>query len=120
MLKIEDVVDGVFEQLKEHGLAEYTLQQNMWSVYRAIIKYHSANGTDEYSPELITELCEIQRQRHENGEISRKFYRSFVTAEFRIRTYVEFGSVDFSIVKDFRRFKPSDHYMKMSERRCLK
>lgn len=115
MLKIVDVVDDVFNQLKEHGLAEYTLQQNMWSVYRAIIKYHSSNGTDEYSPELVTELCEIQRQRYENGEISRKFYRSFVTAEFRIRTYVEFGSVDFSIVKDFRSFKPSNHYMKLSE-----
>lgn len=115
MLKIVDVVDGVFEQLKEHGLAEYTLQQNMWSVYRAIISFHSAHGTDEYSPELVTELCEIQRQRYENGEISRKFYRSFVTAEFRIRTYVEFGSVDFSIVKDCRRFKPSENYMKLSE-----
>jgi len=115
MLKIVDVVDGVFNQLKEHGLAEHTLQQSMWSVYRAIIKYHSANGTDEYSPELVTELCEIQRQRYENGEISRKFYRSFVTAEFRIRTYVEFGKVDFSIVKDFRRFKPSETYMELSE-----
>ena len=115
MLKIVDVVDGVFNQLKEHGLAEHTLQQSMWSVYRAIIKYHSANGTDEYSPKLVTELCEIQRQRYENGEISRKFYRSFVTAEFRIRTYVEFGSVNFSIVKDCCRFKPSETYMKLSE-----
>lgn len=115
MLKIVDVVDGVFEQLKEHGLAEYTLQQNMWNVYRAIIQFHSANETDEYLPELVMGLCEIQRQRYENGEISRKFYRSFVTAEFRIRTYVVFGNVDFSIVKDYRRFKPSETYMKLSE-----
>ena len=39
-LKIESVVEGVFKQLKEHGLSEYTLQQNMWSYYRAIIKFH--------------------------------------------------------------------------------
>ena len=115
MLKIVDVVDGVFVQLKEHGLAEYTLQQNMFGVYRAIIKYHFDNGTEEYSPELVTELCEIQRQRHENGEISRKFYRSFVTAEFRIRTYVEFGKVNFSIVKDFCRYKPSDSFLELTK-----
>ena len=52
-MKIESVVEGVFKQLKEHGLSEYTLQQNMWSYYRAIIKFHTASGTDEYTFSLI-------------------------------------------------------------------
>lgn len=114
-MKIESVVEGVFKQLKEHGLSEYTLQQNMWSYYRAIIKFHTASGTDEYSPVITRKLSEIQCQRYERGEISRKFYRAFVTAEFRIRTFAETGSVDFSVVKDFRQYKPSAQYLNLSE-----
>lgn len=114
-MRIESVVEGVFRQLKEHGLSEYTLRQNMWSFYRTIIKFHIANGTDEYSPELVRKLSEIQCQRYEKGEISRKFYRAFVTAEFRIRTFVEYGSVDFSVVKDFRQYKPSAQNLNLTE-----
>lgn len=115
MLKIKDVVDGVFRDLKAHGLSDYSLKQNKWSYYGAIIKFHTENGTDEYSPELVKEFCKLQRQRYENGEISRKFYRSFVTAEFRIRSFAERGSVDFSVVKDFRRYNPSEHCLELAE-----
>ena len=98
MQKIDGIVNGVIARLREHGLKESSIQQSCWSVYHRIINYHYENSVDDYSDELLERLCLEQRQRYESGTISRKFYRSFVTAAFRIRSYVNTGKVDFDIV----------------------
>ncbi len=115
MQKIEDAVNGVLDALRGQGLKESSIQQVIWSVYRPIINWHYEHGTEFCSDELLKSLCERQRVRHKNGEISRKFYRSFVTASFRIHSYVTIGIVDFSIVKDTRRYKPNEFYQKLTE-----
>ena len=115
MLKIKDVVNGVEECLKKQGLSNDTIKQNMYTFYHPIINYHLSKGYEYYSPDITMELCERQRMRYENGEIGRKHYRAFVTAEFRIRSFVETGKVDFSIVKDSKHYKPSIEYMVLTE-----
>lgn len=115
MQKIEDAVNGVLDALHDHGLKESSIQQINWSVYHPIINWHYEHGTEFCSDELLESLCERQRARHEGEEISRKFYRSFVTASFRIRSYVSTGRVDFSIVKDARRYKPNESYQELTE-----
>lgn len=116
MQKIEDVVDSVLEAFRGRGLRESSIQQINWSVYRAIVNWHYENGIETYSSELLDSLCEHQKKRHETGEISRKFYRSFVTAAFRIRSYVTAGEVDFSIVKDAKQYRPDEFYQNLSEK----
>ena len=106
MLKIQDVVDGVINAMRTRGCCENTLKEVRWSVYTPIIRYHSDNGTDVYSNKLLEEICQKQEERYLRDEISRKFYRAFVTAAFRIRSYVNTGEVDFSIVKDSKLYKP--------------
>lgn len=110
MLKIEDAVDGVLDALRSRGCAESSLRDIKWSVYTPFIRYHHDNGADFCSNELLDNLCKRQEKRYAEGEISRKYYRAFVTAAFRIRSYVETGKVDFSIVKDSKKYKPGKEY----------
>ena len=100
MQRIEDVVNGVLEAMRQRRVSEYSLKCIRWSVYRRIVVWHHTHDTGICSYELLSSLCELQRIRYKHGEISRKFYRAFVTAAFRIRSYVDTGKVDFSIVKD--------------------
>ena len=115
MQKIEEAVSGVLDALHGQGLKESSIRQISWSVYRPIINWHYEHGTEFYSGELLESLCERQRARYEDGEICRKFYRSFVTASFRIHSYVITGEVDFSIVKDARRYRPNESYQELTE-----
>ena len=113
MLKIQDAVEGVLFAMRLRGCAEGTLQHNRWSVYNPIINYHRENGTDYCSDELLESLCKKHEVRYSQGKVSRKYYRSFVTAAFRIRSYVNTGEVDFSIVKDSKVYKPWAEYQKL-------
>ena len=115
MQKIEDVVNKVLEAMRLRGLGEYTLKCVNWSIYRSIVNWHYKHGTEYYSEELLEDLCKQQEARYMQGEISRKFYRSFVTASFRIRSYVDTGAVDFSIVKDARWFRPNQENQKITD-----
>ena len=82
MLKIKDVVDGVVTHQREYGLSERTIQQRIWSVYTPIVNYHYSNGTEYYSKQLTRQLCELYRERYENKEISRKYYRALRSSGF--------------------------------------
>lgn len=113
MQRIEDAVNGVLEAMRQRGVSEYSLKCIRWSVYRRIVVWHHTHDTDICSYELLSSLCELQRIRYEHGEISRKFYRAFVTAAFRIRSYVDTGKVDFSIVKDTKYYKPGKEYQEL-------
>lgn len=115
MQRIEDVVNGVLDALRERGGKESSIQGITWSTYRPIINWHYEHGTEFYSDRLLVSLCERQKARYEGGEISRKFYRSFVTASFRIRSYATTGKVDFSIVKDTRKYIPNEFYLGLTE-----
>lgn len=115
MQKIEDAVSGVLDAMRQQGIGDYSIQRMNWSIYRRIINWHCENGTDVCSIELLNNLCEYQKERYERGEISRNFYRSFVTAAFRIRSYVITGKVDFSIVKETKRYRPNEFYQELTE-----
>ena len=110
MQKIEDAVAGVLEAMRKCGIEDYTIKCVNWSVYRPFINWHHKHGTEVCSFELLESLCTHQQKRYESREISRKFYRSFVTASFRIQSYVNTGEVDFSIVKDTKWYKPGKEY----------
>lgn len=88
------------------GCNEDSLKELKWSIYTPIIRYHFDNGTEVCSDELLEKICQKQEERYTHGEISRKYYRSFVTAAFRIRSYMNTRVVDFSIVKDTKTYKP--------------
>ena len=118
MQRIEDAVNGVLEAMRQRGVSEYSLKCIRWSVYRRIVVWHHTHDTDICSYELLSSLCELQRIRYEHGEISRKFYRAFVTAAFRIRSYVDTGKVDFSIVKDTKYYKPGKEYQELVDSNC--
>lgn len=115
MQKIEEIVGEVLDAMRRRGLREYTLKHENWSIYRPIINWHHKNGTEYYSEELLEGLCKHQQTRYENGEIQRKYYRSFITAAFRIRSYVDSGTVDFSIVKDARWFRPDEENQQIAD-----
>lgn len=113
MLKIQDAVDGVINAMRTRGCYESALREKQWSVYTPIVRYHHKNGTDICSNELLEEICQKQEERYLRGEISRKFYRAFVTAAFRICSYVNTGEVDFSIVKDSKLYKPETEHQEL-------
>lgn len=106
MIKIKDAVDGVINSMQLRGCNEDSLKELKWSIYTPIIRYHFDNGTEVCSDELLEKICQKQEERYTHGEISRKYYRSFVTAAFRIRSYMNTRVVDFSIVKDTKTYKP--------------
>lgn len=113
MIKIQDAVDGVINAMRIRGCSDCSLRDKKWSVYAPIVNYHHDNGTDIYSDDLLEEICKKQEERHLQGAIGRKFYREFVTAAFRIRSYVNTGKVDFSIVKDTKVYKPTAEYQEL-------
>ena len=113
MIKIKDAVDGVIDAMRLRGCCDYTLKEIRWSVYTPIIRYHRDNDTEVCSDELLEEICRKQEERYTHGEISRKYYRSFVTAAFRIRSYVNTGVVDFSLVKNTKLYKPGAEYQEL-------
>lgn len=113
MLKIQDAVDGVINAMRTRGCCESSLREKQRSVYTPIVRYHHNNGTDICSNELLEEICQKQEERYLQGEKSRKFYRAFVTAAFRIRSYVNTGKVDFFIVKDSKLYKPGAEYQEL-------
>ena len=80
MQKIEDTVADVLEVMRKRGLGDYSIKCINWSVYRPIINWHHEHGAEVCSFELLGNLCAHQQKRYERGKISRKFYRSFVTA----------------------------------------
>lgn len=110
MQRIEDAVANVLEAMRRRGVGDYSIKCINWSVYRPFINWHHEHGTELCTFELLESLCAHQQKRYESGEISRKFYRSFVTAAFRIRSYVSTGEVDFSIVKETKWYKPGEAY----------
>lgn len=110
MQKIEDAVADVLDAMRKRGIGDYSIKCINWSVYHPIINWHHEHGVEVCSFELLESLCAHQQKRYENGEISRKFYRSFVTAAFRIQSYVSTGKVDFSIVKDTKWYRPGKEY----------
>ena len=110
MEKIEDAVTGVLEAMRRRGIEDYSIKCINWSIYRPFINWHHTHGLETCSFELLESLCAHQQKRYENGEISRKFYRAFVTAAFRIRSYVSTEEVDFSIVKETKWYKPGEAY----------
>ena len=87
MIKIKDAVDGVIYAMQLRGCREESLRELKWSIYTPIIRYHFDNGTEVCSEELLEEISKKHEERYAHGEISRKYYRSFVTAAFRIRSY---------------------------------
>lgn len=99
--------------MRMQGFLESTLEHLKWSVYKPIINYHHDNGTELCSDDLLNRMCEKQAARYEKGEISRKRYREFLTATFRIRSYVDTGEVDYSIVKDTKYYKPGEEYQEL-------
>ena len=111
MQTIRDAVAGVLDAMRQRGTNECTIRDINWSVYCPFINWHHEHGTEICSFELLDSLCEHQKQRYENGEIKRRYYRAFVTAAFRIRSYVTTGKVDFSIVKDTRWYRPGKEYL---------
>ena len=113
MQRIEDAVNGVLKAMHLRGISDYSIRCINWSIYRPIVNWHYEHDAEFCSDELLESLCERQKVRYEGGEISRKFYRSFVTAAFRIHSYVTTGEVDFSIVKDARRYRPNESYQKL-------
>lgn len=113
MIKIQDAVDGVLNAMRLRGCTEGTLEHNRWSTYAPIINYHRENNTEYCSDELLESICQKQEERYLQGQVSRKYYRSFVTATFRIRSYVNTGEVDFSLVKDNKIYKPGTEYQKL-------
>lgn len=113
MLKIEDAVDGVLNALQSQGYFESSLKAIKWRIYTPIIRYHHDNGSEICSNELLDSICKKQEERYMCGEISRKHYRAFVTAAFRIRSYVNTGEVDLSVVKDTKLYKPGEEYQKI-------
>ena len=65
------------------------------------------------SYELLSSLCELQRIRYEHGEISRKFYRAFVTAAFSHPLLCGYWESRFSIVKAQSIIKPGKEYQEL-------
>ena len=88
MQTIRDAVAGVLDAMRQRGTNECSIRDINWSVYCPFINWHHENGTEICSFELLDSLCEHQKQRYENREIKRRYYRAFVTAAFRIRSYV--------------------------------
>lgn len=113
MLKIQEAVDGVLNAMRLRGCCASTLKHDRESVYSPIINYHFENGTEFYSSELLDRICQKQEARYVQGEIGRKFYREYVTAAYRIRSYVNTGTVDFSLVKDTKLYKPGEDYQEL-------
>lgn len=113
MQKIQDAVDNVLNAMRLRGCHEKSLRDAKWSIYTPIVRYHHDNGTEFCSDELLDGICQKQEARYLQGEISHQFYRSFVTAAFRIRSYVNTGEVDFSVVKDTKVYKPGKEYQKL-------
>lgn len=110
MQKIEDTVADVLDAMRKCGIGDYSIACVNRSVYHPIINWHHERGAEVCSFELLESLCAYQQKRYESGEIGRKFYRSFVTAAFRIRSYVSTGKVDFSIVKETKWYRPGEAY----------
>ena len=110
MQKIQEAVDAVFSAMRLRKCSESTLEHLMWSVYKPIVNYHHENGTERCSSNLLNGICDRQFKRYRNGAISRKYYRAFVTAAFRISSYVATGEIDFSIVKDTKKYNPAEEF----------
>lgn len=110
MQKIEDTVAAVLDAMRKRGIGDYSIECVNRSVYHPIINWHHERGAEVCSFELLESLCAYQQKRYESGEIGRKFYRSFVTAAFRIRSYVSTGKVDFSSVKETKWYRPGEVY----------
>ena len=114
-MKIEIAIEKILQAMKERGCTEETIQQTKWSCYTKILNEHKKNNKSEVSREVLTNLCEEYRLRHENGEITRKFYRSFVKASHRLCSLSETGIIDFSMVKDAKKYNPNKSHLELIE-----
>lgn len=112
-MKIEIAIDKILQAMKERGCTNETIQQTKWSCYTKILNEHKRNNESEVSREVLTNLCEEYRIRYEKGEITRKFYRSFVKATHRLCSLSETGIIDFSIVKDAKKYKPNKSHLEL-------
>ena len=114
-MKIEIAIDKILQAMIERGCSDETIQQARWSCYTKILNEHKRNNECEVSREVLTNLCEKYRIRYENGEITRKFYRSFVKASHRLCSLSETGIIDFSMVKDAKKYNPNKSHLELIE-----
>lgn len=117
-MKIEAAMSEIINAMRERGSSEGTIQRVKWCYFPCIRRIHEENNETNVSRKLLTELCKKYHLRYENGEISRKFYRTVVAYSHRLITLDETGTIDFSRVVDRRKFIPNDGNLLLIE--CIK
>jgi integrase len=113
--KIVNVIDGMIQQMQDHGIHESTVNQYYRGFCKPLIKFFNERNGGVYSSSLLVEYQESARQRFEAGQFKKRHFNSINRCIRLLITFAETGHTDFSLPKEHKKYKPFDENLKLIE-----
>ncbi len=113
--KIVNVIDGMIQQMKDHGIHESTVNQYYRGFCKPLIRFFNERNGGIYSSSLLVEYQESASQRFKAGHFKKRHFNSIKRCIRLLVTFVETGHADFSHPKEHKKYKPLDENLKLIE-----
>lgn len=111
--KIENVVDGMIQQMRDYGVLESTVNQYYRGYCKPIIQYCIERNDGYYSKLLLQEYFSKFNEKLQNGLVRERYFRSIRRCITLLISFVETGITDFSVQCDTKKYKPLESSSKL-------
>ena len=111
--RIEDIVDGTMQKMRDYGLSESTVHQYYRGFCKGIIQYCHEHGDGSYARNLLDILLKKKKKRFEDGLIKQHHYRSIIRTIHYLSTYAGEGEVDFKKLVQGKKYIPFKKHLKL-------
>ena len=92
---IEDLVEGVLNEMEIHGLRQSTIQQYRRGLFKPVIGYFLMNNDGVYSLETLESCRRKYKDSLDDQRIKQHHFQSMKRSLNYIREYAETGAVSF-------------------------
>jgi len=105
---IEDLVEGVLNEMEIHGLGQSTIQQYRRGLYKPIIVFFSIKNDGVYSLETLESCRRKYEDSFDDQRIKQHHFQSMKRCLNYIREYAETGAVSFKPDVNTKVYLPSE------------
>lgn len=113
--RIENVIDGMLEQMKAYGVSESTVYQYRRGFCKRIAEYCAIKGNGYYSEKVLGEFQSIVKKQFDCGEIQKRHFNATKRTIRCLKEYAETGNADFSVQVDTRKYRPIKEHLSLIE-----
>lgn len=113
--RIEDIVNGLLEKMRAHGLSDSTVNQYQRGFCKRIMRYCHEHGDGCYSSSVLDAFLSSVKKQLKEGEIQLHHYQTTERTVRYLKDYAESGNVNFAIVVNTRKYNPNKKHLNLIE-----